>query len=336
MAPPQRLSLRQVRTLRKNLLTWYQDHARDLPWRRDPTPYAVTVSEFMLQQTQVKTVLPYFRRWMKRFPDWKALAKAPEGTVIKAWEGLGYYSRARNLHRLAQTVVIEYGGSLPDDPTALRNLPGIGAYTSGAILSIAFGRRHPLVDGNVERVFARLFDWPEDIKSKPSQAQLWSWAEQLTPRERPGDFNQALMELGALVCSPKHPQCLICPLQRLCQTPEPESRPVRTRTRITRESVDYALIRRQGKVWLLKPGTPGRWKSLHRLPEFDPDSMSPGKKLATFSFGITRYQVNATLVAASFQGDPPPTGAWIPIPSLADISLPAPHRKALEGLKVES
>jgi len=334
VAPPQRLSPRQVRTLRKNLLTWYQDHARDLPWRRDPTPYAVTVSEFMLQQTQVKTVLPYFRRWMKRFPDWEALAKAPEGTVMKSWEGLGYYSRARNLHLLAQTVVNEHGGNLPDDPTSLRNLPGIGAYTSGAILSIAFGRRHPLVDGNVERVFARLFDWPEDIKSKPSQAQLWSWAEQLTPRERPGDFNQALMELGALVCTPKKPQCLICPLRRQCWTKDPESRPVRARTVMTRETADYALIHRSGKIWLLKPGTPGRWRTLHRLPPYDPVTMEGRHPLATFSFGITRYQVSATLVAAKFKESPPATGAWIPIASLAELSLPAPHRKALEGVNV--
>lgn len=323
------LSSSRITTLRRNLLRWYGAHQRALPWRRNPLPYPVTVSEFMLQQTQVATALPFYHRWMKQFPDWQTLAAAPESEVLKAWEGLGYYTRARNLHRLATVVTQELGGRLPGHPDELRKLPGIGPYTAGAIASIAFNERHPLVDGNVERVYSRLFNWTADIKSSKSHKQLWSWAEQLTPSRSPGDYNQAVMELGALVCTPRQPQCLICPLRRQCQASDPEKLPVRQRTAITRLAIDYALLLRNHHIWLLTPGTPGRWKSLHRLPEFDPNLMKRGKLLSTFKFGITRYQISARLVQASWISDHPPEGQWFPVKDLEHLSLPAPHRKAI-------
>src|ERR1035438_6680659 len=198
-------SFREV--FRRDLLHWYRRHHRQLPWRATRDPYRIWVSEIMLQQTRVETVLPYYARWLRAFPTVHALAQAKDDRVLKLWEGLGYYSRARNLHRAARIVVREYDGKLPRTANGLRQLPGIGRYTAGAIASIAFGERVPLVDGNVARVFARIFAITTNVKAPRTMDKLWQLAEQLIPDRDPGDFNQALMELGALVCTPKNPRC---------------------------------------------------------------------------------------------------------------------------------
>jgi A/G-specific adenine glycosylase len=195
---------------------WFRHHARDLPWRRTADPYAIWVSEVMLQQTRIAVVWPYYERWMERFPSAAALAAAPLDDVLAAWSGLGYYSRARNLHAGAREVVARFGGSVPGTAAELRSLPGVGRYTAGAIASIGFGRREPLVDGNVARVLARLFAIEDDIKSAATARTLWQLAGQLVPRERPGDFNQGLMELGQAVCTPSAPRCVDCPVIDLC------------------------------------------------------------------------------------------------------------------------
>jgi A/G-specific adenine glycosylase len=193
---------------------------RDLPWRRTRDPYAIWVSEIMLQQTRVQTVIPYWERWMTRFPTVSALAGAPLEDVLAAWAGLGYYSRARNLHAGAQAVDARFGGALPTRAAELREVPGIGPYTAGAIASIAFGERSPLVDGNVARVLARVFEIEEDIKSTAGQRALWAAAAELMralPESAPaGDLNQGLMELGATICAPAQPRCLACPLAKEC------------------------------------------------------------------------------------------------------------------------
>ncbi|HUS28903.1 MAG TPA: A/G-specific adenine glycosylase [Kofleriaceae bacterium] len=198
----------------------YSRDRRDLPWRRTRDPYAIWVSEIMLQQTRVQTVIPYWERWMSRFPTVGALAQAPLDDVLAAWAGLGYYSRARNLHAGAQTVVTKLGGALPSRASELRAVPGIGPYTAGAIASIAYGERAPLVDGNVARVLARVYGIEEDIKSSGGQKLLWSRAGELMNAlpagHAPGDLNQGLMELGATTCSPTSPRCLVCPLAKLC------------------------------------------------------------------------------------------------------------------------
>ncbi|MCU0465750.1 MAG: A/G-specific adenine glycosylase [Anaerolineae bacterium] len=200
------------------LLAWYDRAAADLPWRSsDPDPYTVWLSEIMLQQTQVATVIPYFHRFLAAFPTVRALADAPLDDVLKAWEGLGYYSRARNLHRAALVVAYDMGGQFPDTVEGLLALPGVGRYTAGAIASIAFGRRAPLVDGNVYRVFSRLMDEDGDVSTPAVQARMWAWAEDWVPADRPGDYNQALMELGRTVCTPKNPRCRDCPLNGLCR-----------------------------------------------------------------------------------------------------------------------
>ena len=206
-----------VAALRERLLAWYDAAHRALPWRAPPgaaegaDPYRVWLSEVMLQQTRVETVRGYYTRWLEHFPTLEALAAAPLDEVLKAWEGLGYYSRARNLHRAAREVAERYGGRVPDDPTVFRALPGVGRYTAGAVMSIAYGRAEPIVDGNVRRVFARLADDPA-----PSDAALWEMAERLVPGARPGDLNQALMELGATVCTPRRPRCEACPVREWC------------------------------------------------------------------------------------------------------------------------
>lgn len=203
--------------LATGLLNWYRQQGRTLPWRGHPDPYAVWVSEIMLQQTRVETVIPYFERWMRLFPTVRHLANASQQDVLNTWEGLGYYSRARNLHKAAKIVVKQHQGELPRDLTALRRLPGIGRYTVGAIASIAFNMDEPTLDGNLRRVFARLFDVSEPADSPAGEKILWSLAAEHLPKEQAGDYNQALMDLGATICLPKNPRCLLCPLMEMCQ-----------------------------------------------------------------------------------------------------------------------
>ena len=200
-----------------DLLAWYAQHARVLPWRGDSNPYAVWVSEVMLQQTRVETVIPYFERWMKRFPDLATLAQASQQDVLSAWEGLGYYSRARNLHRAAQIVLHEMNGELPRDPRVLARLPGVGRYTGGAIASLAFGVDAPALDGNIRRVLARVFNLVEPARSPAGERRSWELAAEHLPPGQAGDYNQALMDLGATVCTPRAPNCPECPVSRSCQ-----------------------------------------------------------------------------------------------------------------------
>ncbi|WP_433945404.1 A/G-specific adenine glycosylase [Paenibacillus sp. SN-8-1] len=199
------------------LLEWYGQAKRDLPWRRHRDPYFIWVSEIMLQQTRVDTVIPYFHRFIEKFPTVAALAQAPEDEVLKCWEGLGYYSRARNLQAAARQVTERHGGVIPDDLSAVSALKGVGPYTRGSIMSIAFNRPVPAVDGNVMRVLSRFFLIEEDIMKVSTRKSMEVLAEALIPEGRASDFNQALMELGALVCTPKSPHCLTCPVMQHCQ-----------------------------------------------------------------------------------------------------------------------
>jgi A/G-specific adenine glycosylase len=199
------------------LLDWYDEHKRDLPWRKGKNAYYTWVSEIMLQQTRVDTVIPYFHRFIEQFPTLESLADAPQDQVLKAWEGLGYYSRARNLHTAVKEVKEQYEGIVPDTKEEISRLKGVGPYTAGAILSIAYGVPAAAVDGNVMRVFSRLFAIEEDITKGSTRAYMEHLVEQMIPQDRAGDFTQALMELGALVCTPKSPQCLLCPAMDLCQ-----------------------------------------------------------------------------------------------------------------------
>ncbi len=236
------------------LLTWYARHKRVLPWRDVPNPYHIWVSEIMLQQTQVETVTPYYQRWLARFPTVQALAEAPLNDVLAVWEGLGYYSRARNLQRAAQTVAAEHGGVLPKTVADLLKLPGIGRYTAGAIASMAFGVDAPVLDGNVKRVLARVFNIQSEVKSSGGIKELWTMAESLVPHGRAGDYNQALMDLGATVCTPRAPACERCPVRALCVARRRGvqlQRPVKSARRARPERVyAAAIIYKQRRVLL--------------------------------------------------------------------------------------
>lgn len=233
------------------LLRWFERRKRDLPWRREPRdPYQVWLSEVMLQQTQVATVIPYFERWLRRFPTLEALADAPLDDVLKLWEGLGYYARARNLHAAAQIVVRDHGGQLPRTVEGLMALPGIGRYTAGAIASLAFGAHTPAPDGNARRVLSRVFGL-----SRPTAAELWALAESLLPRGRAGAFNEALMELGATTCTPRAPQCAACPLRAMCKARaggDPEAYPARPTRQKTphHEALTVVLVDGAGRALL--------------------------------------------------------------------------------------
>ena len=251
---------------RDELLQWYDEHRRDLPWRRMRDPYATWVSEIMLQQTRVDTVIPYFERFLVRFPTPVALAEAPEEDVMSLWSGLGYYRRARLLHRGAKEVVERYGGVVPRERKERERLPGIGRYTAGAIGSIAFGLREPIVDGNVARVFSRLEGIEEPVSSGQVQRTLWRLAERWVEGDRPGDLNQALMELGALVCTPRSPSCLTCPLTKDCVA-RIEGRqhelPNKTKKKAPKTLELVAVVATSGKeLWLQKSEVPlfqGLW-----------------------------------------------------------------------------
>ena len=240
------------------LLDWIAAGRRDLPWRRTRAPYAVWISEVMLQQTQVASMTPYFERWMIQFPSVCALAEAPLDDVLKAWEGLGYYARARNLQAAAQVIVAQHGGEIPADREALLRLPGIGRYTAGAILSLAFGKAEPILDGNVRRVLCRVDDIADEPKAPATERRLWERADALVkaaPAGRAGDLNEALMELGALVCTPGRPDCAACPLATWClahaRGVEAE-RPVKTaRKQPPHYDVTAALIRNPGGSFLI-------------------------------------------------------------------------------------
>lgn len=208
--------LEKNRRITKKLLDWYRRHRRDLPWRRTRDPYKIWISEIMLQQTQVKTTVPYYRRFLARFPDIYALAAADLQDVLKLWEGLGYYGRARNMHRAAKEIVATHDGAIPDDMDKIKNLPGVGDYIAAAVLSIAYNQPHPVVDGNVKRVFARLFRIDAPVNVQRSYSVFKKKSEELMPPDSPADYNQALMELGALVCRPATPLCAQCPLRADC------------------------------------------------------------------------------------------------------------------------
>jgi A/G-specific adenine glycosylase len=343
------------RAFHHNLIIWFQKHARDLPWRKanGRDPYAVAVSEFMLQQTQVATVIPYFERWMNVFPTWKALAAAPEARVLKQWEGLGYYRRARNLQALARAVMEKHAGQLPANVGELRALPGIGPYTAGAIGSFAFGLNTPLVDGNVQRVFARVFDLAWDLAQPAVQKAFWELAASLMPKSqrearnsKPKEkaspsslelqtsnsalYNEALMELGATVCLPRKPLCLLCPLENICRGKgHAEDLPVKTRVKIIGETEQRAILQKNGKIWMLDPGQPGRWRGFHRLPQFDPKTMTKQKALGDLAYTITNHRVKTMLFEAGWKGKAPTHGTWLAREELQALALPSPHRKML-------
>ncbi|BDG59999.1 A/G-specific adenine glycosylase [Caldinitratiruptor microaerophilus] len=272
-------------TLDRALLEWYDSRRRDLPWRRQRDPYRIWVSEVMLQQTRVETAIPYYLRWLERFPDLLSLARAPEEEVLALWSGLGYYSRARNLHAAVREVASRYGGEVPRDPDAFAALPGVGEYTAGAVLSIAYGLRLPAVDGNALRVLVRLGALEGDITRTAVRREAVRLAARLVPEDRPGDFNQALMELGGSVCVPRRPRCGDCPITAWCEARRRGLEgvlPRRTR-RPAAPAVPLAaaLIRDgSGRVGLARRPAVGLLAGMWGLPAFEVGAETPAGAVA--------------------------------------------------------
>lgn len=333
------------------ILAWYQQHARNLPWRTPagqksghPDSYAVWVSEIMLQQTRVEAVIPYFARWMKRFPTLQALAAAPQQDVLAAWEGLGYYSRARNLHRAAQIVLAEHGGQLPHDIAKLRKLPGIGRYTAAAIASIAFGQDVATLDGNLKRVFARVFNISLPADSTEGENALWNLAETHLPPGRASDYNQALMDLGATICLPQNPRCLLCPVQEIClarQAGNQQQRPVtKPKTRVPRKRKAAAVIVLDGKALLNRRPAGGLLGGLWEFPaaEVEDDSapslmtaietsyalkVTPLTRLPEIHHAYTHFHLRETPWLCQLTEPPPQSSAlqWVPLSELESYPM---------------
>ncbi|HWA97751.1 MAG TPA: A/G-specific adenine glycosylase [Pirellulales bacterium] len=330
---------------RRRLLAWYDRAARDLPWRRTSDPYAVWVSEIMLQQTQVATVVAYFERFLAALPTVGALAAAPEQQVLKLWEGLGYYRRARQMHRAAAVIVAEHQGAVPRDLDALGRLPGIGRYTAGAIASIAFDQRAPIVEANTLRLLARLLAYRGDVTEAAGQRRLWDLAEALLPRRGAGRFNQAMMELGSLVCTPQAPRCAECPVSQLCPThaggwhaaiPAARKKP-------NVESVaETAVVVSRGPKVLVGRKSGGRWDGLWDFPRFaahDADAAEQVRaltgvtvrivdRLATLKHGVTRFRITLTCLVAEYESGRPKTEwRWFDTEALAALPMPVTGRK---------
>ena len=288
----QRLTPAALRKLRHALLTWYDVHRRELPWRCDADPYRVWVSEIMLQQTRVAAVVEHYARFLQKFCTVQALAAAREASVLAVWSGLGYYHRARRMHQTAKLIARQRRGIFPRSAEEWRQLPGIGRYTATAIASIAFGEAVAVVDGNVERVLDRVFAGAEGREA------VWQRAESLLDRERPGDFNQAMMELGAAVCTPRAPQCPLCPLHTWCVSRG--ANPARPQPARKHKQLIYGLARRNGSVLLVqRPANASLMAGMWELPAFSVAPHKGGEPMAKFRHAITDtdYEVSVFAVA---------------------------------------
>ena len=321
---------------RSALESWFVREGRKLPWRATRDPYRILVSELMLQQTQVATVLGYYERWLEQFPTVSDLARADENEVLRAWEGLGYYNRARNLHRCAQIIVKEWGGVFPSTVDELMLLPGIGRYTAGAVRSFAFDLTAPIVDGNVARVLSRVLNLQLPTDEAHGNKIIWEVAESYATSDQPRILNSALMELGALVCVPRKPLCVICPIRSFCRAIDPESLPKKKeRPKIEERSETYFWATRDDTV-LLSQNQGKRWRGLWTLPRFaEPGALEP---VAVLSHPITRFIIRLKV----YRIEPPARidvdQEWHRFDFLHELPIPSPHRRAikmvLEGNRV--
>ncbi len=347
------------RSFRRRLLAWYAKHARDLPWRRSRDPYRVWVSEVMLQQTQVETVRPYFERFMAAFPNVAALAEADEQAVLRLWEGLGYYRRARSLHAAAKQVVADHAGQMPGDVATLLTLAGVGRYTAGAIVSIAYDRPAPILEANTIRLLTRLIAYNGEPTSTAGQKRLWAVAEELLPAKGCSTFNQALMELGALVCTPAAPRCETCPAETLCRARAEGTverlAPTTKKLKFT-DAREAAVVVRKGAMVLLRQcGPDERWAGLWDFPRFAIDAegplfakdelrdkvrgqtgvaCDPGALITTIKHGVTRFRITLECYEATYKsGRLNGATKWVRPADLTELPLSATGRKLAKLLQ---
>jgi A/G-specific adenine glycosylase len=342
-------------TFRRHLLAWYHRHRRDLPWRvapgspraATPDPYHVLLSETMLQQTQVATVVPYFHRFVARFPTITDLARADLHDILRLWQGLGYYRRARNLHACAKAVVEEYGGVVPRDVETLLGLPGVGRYTAGAIASLAYNTRAPILDGNVMRVICRIDRIESDPREREVQAVLWARAEEILPSARSGgtgDFNSALMELGATVCTPKNPQCLVCPVRSHCEAAAAgvqDRIPLPKKSKTTPLFKRYVLCARQGRHYLIeRRPEQGRWAGLWQFKTIESNGhpftpaalrqrlgldVAQPVRLGVVRHGLTHRRYEFDAYVADYRGPRREGQVWVTLEELDAYPLSKPQ-----------
>ena len=349
-------------SFREVLLQWYQGHRRALPWRENRDPYRIWISEMILQQTRIDQGLPYFERFIAAFPNVEALAAAPLDDVLKVWEGLGYYARARNLHRAARMIVEEHNGRIPDTMEEISKLPGIGPYTAAAVLSIAYNRDHPVVDGNVIRVLCRLCKIREDPRNTATKRELLRIAEHLLPEGKASDFNQAMMELGSLVCTPRNPQCPECPVGEFCRArhlEDPSILPVKIRKpKRPHYDVTAGIIRGQdGRILLAQRPASGLLGGLWEFPggkqesdesleeclkrelreelriEVRVDERLPSVKHAYSHFAITLHGFACTHLSGEPQAIDCADWRWIRPEELTNFALPRADRKLLDAMR---
>lgn len=343
-----------LRRLRQRLRTWYRGHRRDLPWRRTGDLYAIWVSEIMLQQTQVATVVQYFERFMQAFPGVAALAAADESEVLRQWEGLGYYRRARQLHQAAQIVAERHQGDIPEDVESLRRLPGIGRYTAGAILSIGLDQPLPILEANTLRLFSRLLGYQGDPRSSAGQRLLWTFAEQLAPARGAGELNQALMEVGSEVCRPQAPDCAACPLRRQCRAFELELQsaiPLAPPRKQYEDLTEAAVVVRRGTNVLLRQcAADERWAGMWDFVRFPcevadhPDGQGRLRRrvhdmtgvtigglqpLTVIKHGVTRFRITLHCYTARCRRAAAlrPAQQWTSLESLGDLPLSVTGRR---------
>jgi A/G-specific adenine glycosylase len=344
------------------LLDWYRTNKRDLPWRKTKDPYRTWVAEIMLQQTRVDTVIPYYERFLKRFPDVRALARARVDDVLKSWENLGYYSRARHLHEAARVVVKQFGAKIPAGMDDLRKLPGVGAYTAGAILSIAFGRRFAAVDGNVIRVIARLFAIEDPVDGSKAKQRIGAIAERLVPEGDPGHYNQALMDLGSGICTPRSPACPACPLAGACKALKKgiqESIPVKRKASAVphREAAVAVIGNDRGEILLIKRPGRGFLGGLWSFPGSvlkDGDAPAaglrrslreelglkaiPGREILSVEHGYSHFSVTVHVFSCTIRGAIPDSGGdvqwrWVGKKGLSRLAVSRLEEKIFKALR---
>lgn len=319
------------------LVEWFKKSTKDYPWRKTTDPWLILISEIMLQQTQVTTVLNkgFYTKFTKKYPTPAHLAKAPEQQILSDWEGLGYYRRVRNLQKAAQAITTEHNATFPTDHTQILALPGIGQYTAGAVASFAYNQPQPIVDANIARVLARLHNYQERIDTTTGQKQLWKWASELLSHEHPRAYNSAIMELGQTHCSNKNPDCPNCPVQKFCKAKNPAELPIKKNPKKAELVDEHCILTINSKqqILLTKQPDTARRAGMHTLPERPHHTLENLPLLSKTIYGITHHRVTLHIYQApNTPNQKQKNETYHPLTELQNLPIPSPFRKALNNI----